>query len=74
MRKHLVLLTLGLCTVLAVAATAQEAPPVVPGPVFNVRAFGAKGNGACLDTASLQRTIDACSQAGGGLVLVPRGA
>lgn len=41
--------------------------------VFNVKNFQAKGDGQTLDTSAIQRAIDACAQAGGGTVLVPRG-
>jgi polygalacturonase/lysophospholipase L1-like esterase len=36
--------------------------------VFDVRAFGATGDGRTLDTAAIQRTVDAASAAGGGTV------
>ncbi|HWC18746.1 MAG TPA: glycosyl hydrolase family 28 protein [Terriglobales bacterium] len=42
--------------------------------VYNIRAFGAKGDGVTLDTAALQAAIDACSKDQGGTVLVPAGA
>jgi hypothetical protein len=41
--------------------------------IYNVRAFGAKGDGQTLDTAALQASIDACTRDGGGTVLVPAG-
>jgi polygalacturonase len=50
-------------------ALAQEAARV-----FDVKAFGAKGDGKSLDTASINKTIDAAAAAGGGRVLLPGGS
>lgn len=41
--------------------------------IFNVRTFGAVGDGTHLDTPAIQAAVDACSKAGGGVVLVPPG-
>jgi len=41
--------------------------------VFNVRAFGAKGDGKTLDHAAINRAIVAAALSGGGTVLVPAG-
>lgn len=42
-------------------------PP--PEPVFDVRDFGAVGNGTTLDTAAIQAAIDACAGTGGSVYL-----
>lgn len=41
--------------------------------MFNVRDFGAVGDGTTLDMAAMQKAIDACAAAGGGTVLIPKG-
>ncbi len=40
---------------------------------FNVRAYGALGNGTNLDSVAIDRAIQAASQAGGGTVFLPAG-
>jgi polygalacturonase len=41
--------------------------------VYNIREFGAKGDGKTLDSKAVQAAIDACHQDKGGTVLVPAG-
>src|ERR1041385_7497938 len=41
--------------------------------VFNVREFGAKGDGKNLDTVAVQSAIDAAHKDQGGTVLIPAG-
>lgn len=42
--------------------------------LYDVRTFGAAGDGARLDTAAIQTAINTCHAAGGGVVLFPAGA
>ena len=49
------------------------ASAAVPPAVFDVRAFGAVGDGVAKDTAAIQRAIDAAEKAGGGTVELPAG-
>jgi hypothetical protein len=66
------------------AGVVAAAQPAVSQPVtkplsdlgartYNIRDFGAKGDGTTLDTAALQSAIDACARDMGGTVLVPAG-
>jgi polygalacturonase len=41
--------------------------------VYNVRDYGAKGDGTTLETVAVQATINACNRDGGGTVLIPAG-
>ena len=41
--------------------------------IYNVRDYGAKGDGTSLDTAAIQAAIDACATDSGGTVLIPAG-
>ena len=51
---------------------AQAAIAGTPG-VFNIRDFGAVGDGKTLDTQAINKAIEACTAAGGGQVLLPPG-
>jgi hypothetical protein len=65
------LTTVACWTVVAAFLAAFPAPGA--SGVFNVRDFGARGDGTALDTAAINMAIEACSAAGGGQVLIPPG-
>jgi polygalacturonase len=50
-----------------------SATPQVAPTQWDVRAYGATGDGKTLDTAAINRAIDAAASQGGGLVLFPPG-
>jgi polygalacturonase len=52
---------------------AQESASTMPGATFNVRDYGAKGNGSADDSAAFDKAVTAASAAGGGIVEVPSG-
>jgi hypothetical protein len=47
--------------------------PVVSGPIFDVTTFGADRKGEAPAYEAIQRAIDACEAAGGGVVWFPKG-
>jgi polygalacturonase len=48
-------------------------PPVFPDRVFDVRDFGAMGEGTILNTDAFRQAIETCCEKGGGTVLIPAG-
>ena len=66
---------LGLVPAGAVAAAAAPQGRAANGQAgFNVRSYGAVGDGTHLDTKAIQNAVDACARAGGGAVWFPAGA
>ncbi|MGA8731174.1 MAG: glycoside hydrolase family 28 protein [Terracidiphilus sp.] len=58
------------------AALAQQGASIAPEAslgIFDVRKYGAKGDGKTLDTDAINRSIEAAAAAGGGVVLFPAG-
>jgi hypothetical protein len=46
---------------------------IPPADGYDVRYFGAKGDGQTLDTEPVQKVIDSCAESGGGTVVFPPG-
>lgn len=59
--------------VLSAAGAARGGAANTQGALFNIREQGATGDGITLDTAAIQRAVDACAAAGGGQVYLPPG-
>ena len=57
----------------AASALLLLAGPAGAWDVFDVRAFGAKGDGRSFDTVPIRAALQAAAAAGGGEVLFPRG-
>jgi len=66
----LALLTFAGCACPHKETSSQPAPAA---KVFDIRKFGARGDGKTLDTKALQAAFDACGEAGGGTVTIPPG-
>lgn len=60
-------------TVLACCCFLTFSTEAATAPVFNVRDFGAAGDGSTLDSPAINKAIEACAAAGGGTVWIPGG-
>jgi len=62
-----------LCLVLAVVHLTANAGslPAQSGSTYDIRSFGAVGDGITLDTQALQAAIDTCSRRGGTVIVPP---
>jgi polygalacturonase len=66
--RHLFLLAILLSLSLIVQST-----PKPKSDIYNIRDYGAVGDSITFDTKAIQKTIDDCSENGGGIVWVPAG-
>jgi polygalacturonase len=65
---------LPLCAIVCLSLLlGQVGCSTLSGGAFNVRNFGAVGDGTTKDTAAFQKALDACAAANGGTVVVPTG-
>src|ERR1035437_386932 len=67
MRTYIPLLTM------ALGMAPVMAPAQLRAAVFDVAAYGAKGDARTVDTAAIQRCIDAAAKAGNGVVVFKPG-
>ncbi len=68
------LLHIGSLRLLAILAfTTLLAPNTKADDIYNIERFGAKGDGKTVCTKQIQAALDACTKAGGGTVVVPKG-
>lgn len=67
-------LALSACAPTSLSSASHPAPdaPAGPGKTYDIRRFGAVGDGKTKDTAAFQKALDACAKTG-GVVLVPAG-
>ena len=72
MKRPLTLLTALLLAPLASLASLASLHAAEP-KVFDITAHGAKGDGTTMNTQAIQQAVDACHDAGGGVVSVPKG-
>ena len=69
-RSIVVVLTLAL----GCGAVAYQKPSPRAARVFDVKTFGAKGDGKALDSPAINKAIEAAAAAGGGTVVFPAGS
>jgi hypothetical protein len=57
----------------ATIAAADAKSHTAEAKVYDIRAYGAVSDGQTVNTTAIQKAIDACHAAGGGIVVVPEG-
>src|SRR5277367_4591602 len=57
----------------AAYAAAKSSPPAATLSIFDIRTYGAVGDGKTVDSPAINKAIEAAAAAGGGTVLFPAG-
>ncbi|WP_129593660.1 glycoside hydrolase family 28 protein [Seramator thermalis] len=77
MKRHIfwpIFILLSICCAdLCLAGTFQPEQISDTAAVYNIKEFGAVGDGVTINTEPINRAIDACASSGGGTILVPEG-
>ena len=75
MKTRSILLSVVILLTTGFQSTVKSAPlkPIGSESTFNVRSYGAVGDGKTLDSPAINKAIEAAVKAGGGTVLVPAG-
>jgi len=73
-RKFLKLAGVGAALAASASAADVSTAGAPDGAIFDVRKFGAAGDGKTVDTAAINKTIDAAASAAGGTVYFPAGS
>ena len=72
-RRSLILSSFMHCAILSGAMLIWSASVRCQGKTYDVREFGARGDGTSLDTRAINRAVDSAAAGGGGTVVFPAG-
>src|SRR3954470_482887 len=76
-RRHLLKLSpfavAAAATTIGRTALAESPAPTMVESTFNVRTYGATGDGKTVDTPAVNKAIEAVAAAGGGVLVFPAG-
>jgi len=71
--KYAIVGAAGVLAPLGIGAQPSSQGPPLHGSSYDVRSFGATGDGKTIDTPAINKAIEAAANAGGGTVLFPAG-